>query len=117
MTQKKLHEFIKAIKRNDVNTITSLIESGIDVNSYNEQGLTPLCIAAAKGNKSILQLLLNAGAEINKPSKTGFTPLTWAAQASQNEAVRYLSEMGGKHEEINPWIKNFKRVYPELDID
>jgi ankyrin repeat protein len=69
--------------------------SGIDVNAHNHQGLTPLCIAAGKGNTQVLKVLVDAGADINKPSLTGFAPLSWAVMAKQKRAVDVLRKAGG----------------------
>lgn len=66
-----IHRLIKAVKRGDVAAIESLVESGVDVNGYNAQGLTPLCVAAGKGDTQVLRALLHAGAEPNKLSLTG----------------------------------------------
>jgi ankyrin repeat protein len=115
VTQFDLHHLIKAIKHGDVELMSSLINNGIDINDYNDQGLTPLCIAAVKGNTQVLKVLIDAGAEVNKLSLTGFAPLSFAVQANQTKAAAMLGAAGAKQEE-HPLISSLKKTYPDIDF-
>ncbi len=117
MSESSLHNLIKAIKRGDVESIRSLIESGVDVNAPNEQGLTPLCIAAGKGNTQVLNVLIDAGVDVNKPSLTGFSPLSWAVMGKQKKAADLLREAGAMHEESNPITEHLRKIYSDIDVD
>ena len=117
MSDSNLHNLIKAVKRGDIDSIQRIIESGIDVNGHNDQGVTPLCIAAGKGNTQVLKVLIDAGADVNKPSLTGFAPLSWAVIAKQKKATNLLREAGAKHEESNIMTEHLKNVYPEMNVD
>jgi serine/threonine-protein phosphatase 6 regulatory ankyrin repeat subunit B len=51
--------------------ITILVENGIDVNMPNEDGATPLMLAAMYGEPRIVEILLDAGADIDAKDKSG----------------------------------------------
>jgi ankyrin repeat protein len=54
---------------------------GADVNLGDEEGCTPLFIAAQKGHLAVLRCLLDElGADVNQASNRGFTPLMIAAE-------------------------------------
>ena len=51
-----------------------LLEAGADVNAKNEDGLTPLMLAARyNSNPEILRALMEAGADVNAKSTDGTT--------------------------------------------
>ena len=49
----------------DVNQVQLLISSGVDINSRDSSGNTPLHLAARRGHKEIVEILLDKGAEVN----------------------------------------------------
>lgn len=55
--------------------ISKLINSGVDVNTRDCYGNTPLHYAARLKNLELMEILLNAGAEIDPVNKDGLTPL------------------------------------------
>jgi ankyrin repeat protein len=59
--------------------IKLLLSGGIDVNSLDSSGLTPLHCSTISGYSTTVILLLKSGAFINQPSKAGDTPLMCAA--------------------------------------
>lgn len=63
---------------------------GVDVNSKNKLGNTPLAIAAAKGYVIISGHLLRAKANLRSVNEEGNTPLAIAAANGQVEMVRFL---------------------------
>jgi len=70
-----------------------LLDRGADVNFPNEEGRTPLSIAASKGNKDGLEILLKQpNIAINQMDKTNKTPLMYAAQDNQTQCVKLLLE-------------------------
>ena len=71
---------------------TLLVAPGIDVNLPNQQGETPLMMAAIKGNLELVKKLVARGADVNRE---GWTPLHYAASAGLEHSVdiaRYLLE-------------------------
>jgi uncharacterized protein len=106
---------IKAVKRGDVDAIDSLAKAGVDVNGHNEQSMTPLCVAAVKGNTRVMRALLDAGAELNRLG-LGFSPLYWAQFAGQKKAAGLLREAGAKRIETDLIDGRLETVYADTDI-
>ena len=74
----------KSVENNDIENVKVLLEAGADINAVLDHGKndkwgTALAIAAAKGQKDMVQLLLERKADVNKRSKTGWAPLQAAA--------------------------------------
>ena len=67
-------------------TVTTAIELGADVNAANQAGDTALHTAATRGLNTVVQLLADKGAQLNVKNKRGLTPL--AALMPSNAAVR-----------------------------
>ena len=86
----------KAIKANDVKTVTELLNAEGAKETINNpitaQQLTPLLLAARHGSVEIAQLILESGADVNKADRELKTPLHWAASAkdSKPELVKLL---------------------------
>lgn len=97
VTKKLVYDtsLIHAVKTDDADRVRTLIYANVNVNEKNYAGLTPLTIAAEKGNLQIIQLLVERGkANLNEPSSYGITPLIAAAAAGKNNAVVYLIDKG-----------------------
>ena len=63
----------------------------VDVNAINEEGRTPLFLAAWNGNADIVEVIMdNEAADINKSDRMGWTPL----QAASHR-YRVLKTRGG----------------------
>jgi ankyrin repeat protein len=56
-----------------------LLSKGAEIDAKDDDGMTPLHIAAWKGRKAVVQLLLSHGTEVNARNKRGTTPLHYAA--------------------------------------
>lgn len=64
-----------------------------DTEEYN--GMTPLMVAARRGDERCVKLLLKAGADVNAKGKYGSDhPLAYAAQAGNLEVVKLLLDAG-----------------------
>ena len=98
VTTKKLMydtSLVHAVKVEDADRVRTLIYANVDVNEKNYAGLTPLTIAAEKGNLPIIQLLVERGkANVNAKSSYGITPLIAAAAAGKSKAAIYLIGQG-----------------------
>jgi ankyrin repeat protein len=62
-----------------------LIENGANVTVEDDKGVTPLHLAAAKGQKKAAEILISNGANVNSQNKYGSTPLV-AATMGQGQA-------------------------------
>ena len=69
-----------AVKKNDVAKVTEMvrINPGL-VSSRDEDGFTPLALAAANGYEGMVKFLLTTKADVNSRDNTGSTPLHQAA--------------------------------------
>ncbi len=78
--------------------IAGLIAGGADVNARNQNGWTPLMVAASRGNLEAVNELLTAGADPSAASRTefysGFTALMAAAYYGHPEVAEALVKAG-----------------------
>jgi ankyrin repeat protein len=82
-----------------------LLEKGVELESKNYEGRTPLSMAAAFGREAVVKLLVEKGAELeSRDSKYGQTPLSWAAERGHEAVVKLLVENGAELESLA--IKN-----------
>lgn len=89
-----------AIRAGNVEAVKAAVAGGADVNAWDEQGLTPIGLAALLGKPDIITLLAASGADVNRNDRYGFTPLMNAAIRGQPEAARILLALGA-----NPTMK------------
>ena len=66
-----------------------LISRGADVNAEQEEGMTPLHIAARNGNAGIIAVLISKGAAIEKKDRSGHTSLYYSV--SKNHVPASIS--------------------------
>ena len=62
-------------------------------------GMTPLMMAALKGNIAGVKMLLERGAQVNK---SGWSPLHYAATGPEPDLVRLLLERGADVDAASP---------------
>lgn len=80
-------EIHKAAKKGDVEKVKKLLKGNPDlVFSKDEDGWTPLHLAAANGHRELAEVLLTERAEVNAKDNNGSTPLHQAAAAVGNHA-------------------------------
>ena len=86
-------DLMKAIQKNDIGRVKTLIAAGADVNSLESNGDAPLVMAAYLGHAEIVRLLCGAGADVAAvdPGMKA-TALHAAAYAGRTEAARVLIE-------------------------
>lgn len=76
--------------------VKELLLSGRPTEQRNKKGVTPLGIAAAKGNLGTVELLLNHGACVNAViPQNGYTPLYFAAENGHYDVEKLLLKNGG----------------------
>ena len=86
---------MRAVKLGDPDRVRTLLYANVDTNERNFAGITPLTVAAEKGNLEIVTLLVDNGkADVNLPSSYGVTPLIAAAAAGNTDVARYLVKKG-----------------------
>ncbi len=95
-TEKLLSAWAKDIQGPKADYIRRLIREGADVNSKDDDGMTPLMLAASESKTpEVVSLLIEAGADVNAKDDDGMTPLTFAIWKSRTpEVVTLLIEAG-----------------------
>ena len=96
---------VRAVKISDEDRVRTLMYANVDVNEMNYAGITPLTIAAEKGNMNIIKILVEEGAGVNDKSSYGVTPIISAAAAGNTEAVEYLVSQGADVTAKDDWGK------------
>ena len=71
-----------------------LIDAGADVNLKDNDGTTPLLIAATIGRIDLVRLLVQSGADLNLHDVEGVTPLMKAIGTGDKKMVSYLMDNG-----------------------
>jgi ankyrin repeat protein len=67
----------------------------VDADIKDNDGRTPLCLAAGTGNEAVIKLLLEIGeVDINSSCKKGQTPLLWAARNGHEAVIKLLLATG-----------------------
>ncbi len=74
-----------------------LIDRGrAQLDTHDEDGLTPLHVAARAGHVSILELLVAAGADKDALDKSGGSPLHWAVATAHDSCAMRLIDAGAR---------------------
>ncbi|KAG5748345.1 hypothetical protein H9Q70_008968 [Fusarium xylarioides] len=71
-----------------------LVDSGADIEISDHFKLTPLCLAAQKGNAAAVAFLLINNANVNHDIERGYTPIVYATFAGNEECMEQLISAG-----------------------
>jgi ankyrin repeat protein len=83
--------FFQAAADGRTDVVDAMLESGTDVNSTNEAGVTALMRAR---DESTFDALMRGGADVSKRDKAGATALIWASLYGRVELVKRLIAAG-----------------------
>ncbi|MBN2182565.1 MAG: ankyrin repeat domain-containing protein [Sedimentisphaerales bacterium] len=84
----------RAIERDDIERVRSLLSEELDINKKNSQGDAPIHMAVNKQNREIIQLILEKNPDINSVDGFGRTAVFLAANSGQKEVLELLIEKG-----------------------
>lgn len=84
--------FLQSAEQGDRNTVLLFLESGVDINTRDEHGWTPLMISTFNGKEEVAILLIRSGADVNAKDNSGYGPLHWAAFNGFSDVVKLLVE-------------------------
>jgi ankyrin repeat protein len=95
----KLHE---AAGRGDVVEVRSLIDSGVDIEAEDSDGLRPLHVAAQTGQVEAMLLLVELGADIEALTEDGETALELSVRLGCDQAAQELERSARTKKEAAP---------------
>ena len=87
---KKVPSLIYACIIEKVFMVKDAINNGSDLNETDEDGITPLHVAAKNGNLEIAKLLINYGADKNLRDNNGTLPIEFAKNNNHQEIIELL---------------------------
>ncbi|KAJ6057677.1 hypothetical protein N7460_000951 [Penicillium canescens] len=93
MTNSK-QKLITPIQKGDLQTVTTLLAKGADANATNNEGQTPLMVAASYGHENIVRILIEYGADMDTQAMNGETALGTAAARGFARIIRVLIASG-----------------------
>ena len=94
-------EMSDAIVGNDIDRVGYLLKHKARVNSYDDQGYTPLINAIRSGYVAVATYLVEHEADVNLPDRTGWTPLMWAAWTDSPASARMLIARGARLDAVD----------------
>ncbi len=111
--------FLHAAEAGNGQAVALFLEGQFNIETRNEDGWTPLMLAAYNGRDVVMYLLIQHGASINAVDYRGNTALHWAAFSGQAGCARLLI---GKQADVNlhsnfgwtPLLQATTRRHPEM---
>jgi len=100
LTPKRL---LHAAKLDDIELVKEHLAAGVDVNTKDKEGWSPLRYAAQYGYNEIVELLISSGADVNTIDEEGETPLHKAAMMNHWEIIKLLIANGA---DVNAIVKS-----------
>jgi len=85
---------IDAVRHQDVDAVLALLADGVDPDSSQPDGATPLHWAVHQSDKVSVTALLAAGANVNATNRLGASPLFIAASSGDAEMIALLVQAG-----------------------
>lgn len=93
-TDPEFELFMEAINDGNLKLVKHFLEKGVDVNGLDDNGFTPLMMAASEDQPEIAQLLIDKGAKVNFVNSQGWTALTEAADEGALATAKVLLNAG-----------------------
>lgn len=84
--------FIKSAETGNRNAVLLFLGSGVDIDTRDERGWTPLMVSTFNGREEIATLLIRSGANVHAKDDAGYGPIHWAAFNGFSEVVHLLIE-------------------------
>ncbi|CAG0889491.1 unnamed protein product [Darwinula stevensoni] len=88
--QRMLYRLLKSVEDNDEQGTSELLDRGVEVNSVDVYGWTPLMLAAFHGHHELTKCLVKRGANISLRNKNGLSAFDLALHQGHLGLVDYL---------------------------
>jgi len=105
-TDSQVEALLAAAVHGNVEEVTRLLDSGVDVDSTGERGWSSLHLVASNNTPEVARLLLEAGADKEALTTAGSTPLHLTARGDSDEVASLLLEAGAEkdsHQGKHAW--------------
>lgn len=86
--------FLKSAEKSDYKALILFLGSGVDIDTRDGRGWTPLMMSCFNGNEEIALLLIQHSADIHAKDSGGYGSLHWAAFNGYGNVVKLLIEKG-----------------------
>ncbi|XP_076239939.1 uncharacterized protein LOC143182656 isoform X2 [Calliopsis andreniformis] len=86
--------FLRAARSGNLEKVVEFLDTDLDINTANSNGLNALHLASKDGHVEIVRELLKRGAKVDAATKKGNTALHTASLAGQAEVVSILIQYG-----------------------
>ncbi len=96
-------DMLQAVTERDIPSVTHMIATGADVNTADDNGNTPLMMAAALGYTDLAAILVAAEADVNASGRIGNTSLIYATESGATDVARLLIEAGASVTSVNDY--------------
>ncbi|KAE8442021.1 hypothetical protein EG329_003922 [Mollisiaceae sp. DMI_Dod_QoI] len=97
----KIALFISATEHGQLDQLRRFLDSGVEVDSTDEDGWKALLAAAVAGQEDAVEFLLKQGATIDEKGVDGETALWWAARHGHERIVQRLLEQGAQIDAVD----------------
>lgn len=84
----------EAAAKGDLTDVKRHLKRGSALNAVDNNGNTPMMVAAENGRLEIIQYLAGKGADVDSKNRQGITPLRYAVEGNHLDVVRYLVGKG-----------------------
>ena len=101
------------LAHNSPETMQLLIQRGADVNARNNNNLTPLHLASARGRTKSMELLIRHGANVNARDKENSTPLHLVMIVSVGYVQLFTQHRADNQQDDFPWLGLMKDTSAE----
>uniref|UniRef100_A0A8C9Y7J0 Ankyrin 1 n=1 Tax=Sander lucioperca TaxID=283035 RepID=A0A8C9Y7J0_SANLU len=88
--------FLRAARSGNLDKALDHLKNGLNINTSNQKGFSPLYMAAQENHLEVVKFLLENGANQSLPTEDGFTPLAVALQQGHENVVALLINYGTK---------------------
>jgi len=103
-----------AIHNNDLGTLESLLNNGVNLNKYNKDRDTPILIAIKENKPQIITRLLEEGVNLDKVDAEQNRPLAIAISLGNQECIDLLTEYGNSQNKGN---NGYEAIMPDSSLE